>query len=383
MSAPINNQFAGGYQINEKEKKLNEFWSAPDENFDPLKTLDGEEIKADGGGIYASFEEPKNDTNPLGEEIEEEENPDNILSILDNDDIDNIPEEKEVEIENESEIQENQWEVLTVNLEAFKEHPATPIFERYNATEAWYNLPQITENDCEKLLSNIWNNNTDLKSLEASCDIRFENPKAGANLKRYLSQAIKLNPEKTTESSEDWQVKLPEDFKSHELLSDSENDIVQLLAENYIKLPEWDNAQASFEADMQTCFETSANKLIEWKQFSRTETFEKAMKQISSGELESQLAAMNYIHKLVHTQEGQHGKKQAEKGKKLKDTQVANNNAVDAFQEAQSSKAKAEAELHANNQALEESTVLNAPEETWGDIDMLGGWEQDIMSKTA
>jgi len=368
MSAPINKQLAGGYELSESLGSLNEFWGSIEKDTGPMINGEGEALKADGGGMYASFEEPKNDTNSLGEEIEEEGNPDDILKKLDNDETEVVVEVGDTSEEN-PEVVEDEWEVLTTNLEAFQEHPATPILERFNATEAWYDLPKITENDCQKLLSNIWDNSMDLKLLEASCDIKFENPEAGENIKRYLSEAIKLNPEKATELSEDWKVELPEDFKSHELLSDSENDIVQLLAENYIKLPEWDNAQASFEADMQTCFETSANKLIEWKQFSRTETFEKAMKQISSGELESQLAAMNYIHKLVHTQEGQHGKKQTEKGKRLKETQVANNNAAEEFQRSQSEQARIAAEnKDINDIALEASNLNQAPEEKGWDV---------------
>ncbi len=304
-----------------------------------------------------------------GFEAEEEGNPDDILGELDDIELENTHDNTQTEVATEEKAIKEEWEVATSNLEAFREHPATPILERFNKTESQYDLPQITESDCQKILSNIWEESIDLQTLYASCDIDFEDYNAWANLKRYLAEGIKLNPEKTAESSEDWSIKLPEDFTSHELLSDNEDPIVQLLAENYIKLPEWEHAEASFEADMQTCFETTVNKLIDWKQFARNEAFSTAMREIQTGDLETKLKALTYIEWLVHVEQAKWGKKNKEDLKAATKKAAENNNAAEAFRTNQEARAASEAELLANNVALETSVILNQkPEEMGWDI---------------
>ena len=317
------------------------------------------------------------------ENKEEAENPDDILTALD--DVDDMPVEAvsgEI-IDTWEEIVEAE-EKLATNLELHQEHPAYPMFDNFNITERQFNQPEVTEDVFVQVTEWIWEEGwLDLKKLENNVkEAKIDDKDLQRNLINYIRKTMALNPKRQLET--DWETReLPEEFKQNTLLDNPESDINQLIAANYIRFPQWAEGNPSFEQDIHTSCKTAANCIIAGKDIPRNEGFEIAMNEIQSTDLATQLNGLKYLHKIANTNEGQHGKRQQEKGKKLSDARIANNNAADAFQTAQQDAATREADLHAKNTKIEDMAALNIePEVKSWDVDM-GGWEQDVISTMA
>ena len=252
------NQFAWWYQINEKEP---ESWSSElfkdwkKNNNDPLKDLDWKSLKANGAWLYWSFCE-KN-------------------------------EQKET-----IEVRES---------EKHKENPNYPIIQRFLQMEG-INVSNEDKENIYKSFENLKEIN--LQQLRWNIEWgNFSEPKLKLILTLYLSKIEELNINQTEEKNDSEEIKLPEEFRNSEHLNDSKNEVIQLLAQNYIKIPDWENWQANFDKDIQTCFEITTNKIIIWKEFPRNEAFEIAIEDIKSWDLETKIQALEYIHSLVNTSE--------------------------------------------------------------------------------
>lgn len=241
------------------------------------------------------------------------ENPDDILSQL------NSPEwwNKEVKVSNNyvekeslnnNEFQENSEikesiESLELN-QSLKELPSYPLIEHFEEMRG----EEIPMNDKVKILTYIYNNidtNINFESPLDSLDIalneiwtEFEDEELTLHLSNYINHVRSMN-----ENREQWEeVSIPEEFEQYDFLDNTEDSTVKLLAENYTILPQ-KNWSPDVTQSMETMFEVTANKIIDRKQFKRTEGFDVAMNDIKTWTIEDKFQALKYIFSLVNTTE--------------------------------------------------------------------------------
>ena len=195
-----------------------------------------------------------------------------------------------------------------------EENPNYPIIQRFFEIK-WIDASISDKNKINDSLVWLWELNIqELK--EALETIDFDDENLWSVLLGYLWKIEELNPHQLEEdnSSQEGEVavSLPEDFEKSGVLSDENNQIIQLLAKNYVKIPDWEDGGSNFEKDIQTCFEITVNKIINGKEFSRNQWFEIAIEEIQSWDLEAKLLALSYIHSLVNTVEWVKSKKSKE-----------------------------------------------------------------------
>jgi len=253
----------------------------PEQSLDPLKNLDWDDLKLDWWGMYPSFKVPE------WEKKEQLWKKENELSLNEN--------------------------ILDKN----SENPATPILKRINGI----NGVHIWDEDLEKIYDNMSDiNNEDdvISNLLGALDKSWINQKTKELLNSILLQIGKNNDDRLKEGK-DKEVVLPEEFKGNKLLeSDKYTNIVNLLAKNYIAFPDSDNWDANFEKDLRLSIDTTVNKIIYGKQIPKTQWFEKAINDIKTWELETQLEALNYVYLLVNTNEWKEWKASKLSYKKIK-----------------------------------------------------------------
>jgi hypothetical protein len=218
--------------------------------------------------------------------------------------LDNLT-EKKVSIEENEQISESKEKENKQILEKFKDNPSFPVLERFINIEVseWKKLNLLTESDLLQLSQHLWSSEDmiwDLRNWIKNID--FENESTQQILSNYLDKAESIN--KPLELDDDGQYTLPDDFKWHMVLSENiDNDIVQLLIKNYIKLPDWNNWESNIENDLYTACEVTLNKIIEWKNFRKTDTYYDAVDDIRNWDLDLRVEALQYINSLVNTSE--------------------------------------------------------------------------------
>lgn len=201
---------------------------------------------------------------------------------------------------NEEKIKNN-IDKNTINFDRYTESVIFPIISRFEwKYEEWEeliiqkNLAREWEEDLFKILKDI---SSELKNSE---------------FKSYISEFITNNEKKQEKEEENiWEqkVKIPEDFKQNEFLEKNKNtQTVELLAKNYIKIPEkksWDKEiKWNFEENLKLTFEITANKIIDWKQINRSESFDEAMRDIREGrDIKEMFFALSYVNSYVNTKE--------------------------------------------------------------------------------
>ncbi len=221
--------------------------------------------------------------------------------------------EEKTNINSEQQVTNKEWlENKKFDLNKFKENPNYPILERFTQIQ-WRNWEKINNTqlsndnllEISKILQeNWWKNSLDyLKSKLNTID--FKDKKTAFYLWNYIDKVKLLNKWKKEETLDDWEklYSLPKEFKDINILNNQKDDIVQLLIKNYTKLPNTNNWEPKFEKDILTTFEITANKIIEWKNFPRNESFDLAMRDIKNGDLETRYNALSYINSLVNTLE--------------------------------------------------------------------------------
>lgn len=375
MSAPINNQFAGGYQINEKEGSLNEFWSSIETDTNPMTNLEGEELKADGGWMYASFEE--NATTKVSPKVEEEWNPDDVLSVLEDDDIDVVA---EVSHEWEEVVdQEDNIEVKSVDTEHCVFGPTIDSCVRPGGLtpEEWR----------EAKIALTW--------LAEWADIGKELSKANISPihKWKLTEVVEhlVDPETKEKNKEnflkDFWIRL-EDFKQDnpewekEFWTITQQAVDRLWSNYFVNLDAEGVSLDSWEG-LEKAFATSIIE-ISLKADETTVAYQEIVNDIKNSEksFEERFKRLVELEDYANTEVVKWGKKNKEDLMAAKKRSTTNNNAVDAFRESQQARAVSEAELLANNVALEASEILNAPEESGWDV-FAASWELDTISSAA
>jgi hypothetical protein len=116
-------------------------------------------------------------------------------------------------------------------LEIFLEHPYYPIIERFAK------LPGVKILNSDMIeIARVLNDKTfeeiDVNTLnEGNIDKNLKN-----YLSNYLLKIQELNPKQEDKEIQD--IEIPKEFDSVDVLQDKNNDIVQLLAKNYIRIPD-------------------------------------------------------------------------------------------------------------------------------------------------
>jgi len=210
--------------------------------------------------------------------------------------------------ESNNQQNENIEKELSV-FEKNKKNPATPVLERINNDISWVS---IWNSDLEKIYDNLWTIDSEkdvISELLDAIDKSNLEEKTHDILSSILTQIWKNSDDRLKESN-DWKVELPEEFKWNKLLNNPKYEkVVGLLAKNYISFPEWDSWEPNIEKDIQLSIETTVNKVIGWKQIPNTEGFRYAINEVHSGDLGTQLEALNYIYSWVNTNEWMKWKK--------------------------------------------------------------------------
>jgi hypothetical protein len=189
-----------------------------------------------------------------------------------------------------------------IDIKKFEDKPWYPIIERFTNID-WIKL---TNEEKISILEWVWKSNNIQnvinwldKSINQSTLIDTEKKQF---LQKYLHIVKKLN--KKSNINENQEIKkqdLPKVFWNYTFLSNFEDKNVQLLASNYLILPDWINWEPDTNKDLETAFQVTVNKIIEWKQISKNESFEIAMNDIQKWNIEEKFYALKYINTLVQT----------------------------------------------------------------------------------
>lgn len=202
-----------------------------------------------------------------------------------------------------------------LDLSKFKENPNYPILERFTQIQ-WNNWEPLESTqlknkdliEISKVLDkNEWDKDP-LEYLKANLwKIDFENPKTSDFLSSYIDKIIDLNKDKNEQVVDKWddkwseKLELPDEFKNNNVLNNENDDVVQLLVKNHKKLPDLKNWEPNFDKDILTTFEVTANKIIDWKNLPRNESFNIAMNDVKHWDMETRYKALTYINRLVNT----------------------------------------------------------------------------------
>ena len=239
--------------------------------------------------------------------------------------------------EDEKVVSENKEQKLS--LEKFKDNPSFPIIERFMNIEVgdWKKMQLLTENDLLQLSNSIWSNDDELQGLKNWIkNIEFDDDRTQTVLDNYLYTIENINEPIQVDS--EWKYSLPEDFKweGKKILSENiDNDVVQLIIKNYKKFPDWEDWNPNVEKDIFTSCEVTLNKIIENKNFPKTEMYESAVKDVRNWDLDERIEALQYINSLVNTQEGMKWWKAKLSIKGLKETHNLSKKSYIEFKEKQ------------------------------------------------
>ena len=192
-------------------------------------------------------------------------------------------------------VNENQEKI---DLKKIKEKPWYPIIERFIET-SWIKL---SNQDLYLIFEWIWDKHDWqilIDQLKESLEHKTINNKE--YLLNYLNIAKKLNKEKK-EIWTDKEIDLPKVFNKYDFLNNKNDEIVTIIANNYLVLPDL-NWESNEQKDIKTALKLSVNKIIDWKQFPRNENFDLAMKDINNinWSIEEKFYALKYINSLVQT----------------------------------------------------------------------------------
>ena len=301
-----------------------------------------------------------------------------------------------------------------LELEKFKENPDYPILERFTKEIKWksvWNLP-ITELSNENLLqiSTILkeeHSETSMEWLKKNLSkVKFTDKNTGIALNWYIDKVIELNKDKDWKTNKDdsnteedsdikkwaeagsWEeiLELPEEFKHNDFLSEKPKDdnVVQLLIKNHTQLPDWNNWEANFNKDILTTFEITANKIIDWKNFSRNESFDRAMKDVKNWDIETRFNALSYINSMVNTAEWSKWVSSMESYDKIKDESKQEKQDDIDFQMWQLNEQLLEAQNKWDTQKVQSITEQIAKikdKPSWWEV--FGAWTFDMWSEWA
>lgn len=202
------------------------------------------------------------------------------------------------------------------DFEKFSEHPSFPILERLWKSVKEKTGSALSIEDFTKIYENIkwkessWNILEDVINAlkETKLDIREDGINIWDLMLEELAEIKKQNEnsgywkeEKTQEKK--WKIKLPETFSQYEFLKDENSLTVKLLAANYLDFPAWANWEKNTEKDLETAFNITVNKIIDRKNIPRTESFEIALKDVRSWDIETKFYALQYINSFVQVKE--------------------------------------------------------------------------------
>lgn len=280
----------------------------------------------------------------------------------------------------QQESNENLQEILN----EFKEDPNYPIIERFekiwipnseknhSETNNSLELEDKTKVEIYKVLKEKWWDNP-LQNLKNNLSsISFSNKEQKMYLNNYLEKVIDLNKDKQ-KVEKNWNeelLELPKEFKSVSILNNQYDNVVQLLIKNYTKIPDWKEWNPDFQKDIKTSFEITANKIIEWKKFSRNESFDIAMKDIKNWDIETRYYALSYINSLVNTSEWLKWIKSQKDYLKIKKGSEKSNNEYLNFKIWKLKQQKKQAEIDWNKKEIERlelkiSSLENEKTEWW------------------
>lgn len=243
----------------------------------------------------------------------------NLTSLNEDINWDKISDENS-EISNED-INDNQEQIDNQKaLEKFKDHPNYPILERFLNIEVseWNKLNLLTDSDLLQLSQHLWSTDDIIWDLRNGIkNIDFDDERTFQILSNYLDKTESIN--KPLEQDNEGKYKLPEEFKWYMVLSgNADNDIVQLIIKNYTRLPDWDNWESNIDNDLYTACEVTLNKIIDWKNFRKTDTYYDAVEDIRNWDLDLRIEALQYINSLVNTSEWMKGWKAKSNFNKIK-----------------------------------------------------------------
>ncbi len=298
--------------LQEQKAKLAEslYWS-----FKPQKLVETPKLWQNNDGIL--------DSSSIKDVVEQEEQADkweeknNDLSIQDQevkeswDDITNA--------NNEWKKEANEQEVA--DLSKFKENPNYPILERFTKIE-WNDgkILQSTQLNNDELIQiskvldkNQWDQDPLQYLKENLWSVDFKNSDTSMYLSNYIDNLLDLNKDKEADlakmskendTNNAWEQKLalPKEFKENDVLNNDKSDIVQMLIKNHTKLPD-KNWKPNFDKDILTTFEVTANKVINWKVIPRNESFELAMHDVKTWDIETRMNALTYLNTIVNNTE--------------------------------------------------------------------------------
>lgn len=312
-------------------KKVDINWE--DETENPQNTLEGEEVQKDENA-EAELEASLNDVDIDEETITKSESNNESKALT----------EKNTDVSNEK-----TGTGLSIQFNSF-----TPIIEQYG--KIWMINTEQVNLIKENISSWLW--------LPEMLEVWID-----SDIKESLkSTLISIeSDEKIEENKADFL----EDFQniSNQTIDLEEDRVFAAIWEKYTRI--WDASNESKNANFSIAAKLARSQILKNTPTIKqdTEWFKTAIANIDSGDHKKEYLWIKYLQQ-EWTQEAWKWKKldvaSREKGKV---TQVANNNAADAFKESQNSKLRADAEatLVANNQALAESS-LSTPEEKGWDV---------------
>lgn len=277
------NLFTWWLKINEKEPWLTENWNGEKKDLINIKQW---------WWIFKPFNSQEN-------------NPFNLkLKSLDNSfDVQDYNEEKQVDSyinQGEESFSEGSDVVKDFNdtreLKLFREHSYFPIIDRFTKL-SWvdvknYDMVAIAKVFNEKKFHEI--NSSSLNNVDIDSKLK-------GYLSNYISKIEELNPKNEWKQLDE--IEIPKEFDNIDALQDQDNDLVQLLAKNHTRIPDWKDWSPDFSKDIETTFKITLNKLIDWKQFQRTESFDLAVNDIKNWDIETKFVALSYVYSLVNTKE--------------------------------------------------------------------------------
>lgn len=347
-----------GYTVNEK------FWESI-ENRESMTSLSGEPIEQNlYGKLPIKLQEGLKE-----EEAQEEENPDKVLAELESDDMEDDFNETGKIIE-----EENNIEVKSVDTEHCVFGPTIDSCIRPGGLtpEEWREAKIV------------------LTWLAEWADIGKELSKANISpTHRWkLTEVVEylIDPETKEKNKEnflkDFWTRL-EDFKEDNPEWEKEfwaitQQAVDRLWSNYFVNLDTEGVSLDWWEGLEKAFATSIIE-ISLKADETTVAYQEIVNDIKNSEksFEERFKRLVELEDYANTEVVKWGKKNKEDLMAAKKRSTTNNNAVEAYQEAQSARAASEAELLANNVALETSDILNTPEETGWDVFTV--WEGDII----
>ena len=262
-------------------------------------------------------------------------------------------------------IKEKTWSALSI--EDF-----TKIYEYSKWRKSSWNILEDIINTIKKIKLDITEDGIDIKNLmlEELSELKIKNENSG-----YWKEEIK--------SEKKWKTKLPEVFSQYESLKDENSLTVELLAANYLDFHTSANWKKNTEKDLETAFNITVNKIIDTKNFPRTESFEIALKDVRDWDIETKFHALQYINSFVQIKEWWKWKKSSYSFHKIRNEHIQNKEVYINFKIEQIEKLLKNTSKVAEKQQLIEKLEKYNKEKSVDDLEweVFESWEMDNLSE--